>query len=77
MSYGLAFANKFRLAVLCRRGYFAVMDSTHKTNNLAWFLFNLMIRDEHGEWVPGAHILTSHQDSDIVAAGLREVSIAY
>jgi hypothetical protein len=53
-----------------------VMDSTHDTNELKWQLYNLLIRDEVGQWIIGAHILTAREDSDIVAAGLREVSKA-
>ena len=49
------------------------MDSTHKTNDLEWLLYNLLVRDEVGQWVIGAHILTAREDSDIVATGLREV----
>jgi hypothetical protein len=51
-----------------------VMDSTHDTNELKWQLYNFLIRDEVGQWIIGAHILTAREDSDIVAAGLREVS---
>jgi hypothetical protein len=50
-----------------------VMDSTHCTNELGWILYNLMVRDEWGSWIVAAHILTAREDSDIVAAGLREV----
>ena len=51
------------------------MDSTHKTNEMGWYLYNLMIRNEEGVWVPGAHMLTMKEDSDIVAAGLRQVCL--
>ena len=33
-----------------------------------------MVRDEQGSWIPGAHMLTAREDSDIVAAGLQTVS---
>jgi len=54
-----------------------VMDSTHNTNQMGWLLYNLMIRNEQGDWVPGAHILTAREDSDIVAAGLCQVGDSY
>lgn len=76
MSYGLVFAEPNRLQVLCRRGHFVLMDSTHQTSKLSWLLYTLMVRDEYGSWVPGAHIITAHEDSDIVAAGLKQVSTA-
>lgn len=51
------------------------MDSTHQTNKLSWLLYTLMVRDEYGSWIPGAHMMTAREDSDIVAIGLRQVSI--
>jgi len=50
------------------------MNSTHCTNKLSRLLYNLMICDEEGSWVPGAQMLTGREDSDIVAADLRQVS---
>jgi hypothetical protein len=47
------------------------MDSTHQTNHLEWYLYNLCVRDEQGSWCPVAHILTAREDSDITAEGLR------
>lgn len=47
------------------------MDATHDTNRLKWYLFTLMIRDENSSWVPAAHMLLDHQDSDIIAEGLK------
>ncbi|SLM33896.1 MULE transposase domain, partial [Lasallia pustulata] len=73
LSDGLVFADSKRLSTLCRRGHFVLMDSTHKTNKLRWFLYTLMVRDEHGSWIPGAHILTAREDSDIVATGLKTI----
>jgi hypothetical protein len=72
-SDGLVFGLPKRLETLTRRGYFVMMDSTHNTNYLGWFLYTLMARDECGIWIPTAHILTAREDSDIVAEGLRVV----
>jgi len=44
---------------------------------MGWLLYNLMIQNEQGDWVPGAHILTAREDSDIVAAGLCQVGDSY
>ncbi len=43
------------------------MDSTHKSNQLSWKLFTVMVRDEHGSWILCAHILSDNEDGDIVA----------
>ena len=47
------------------------MDSTHQTNHLEWYLYNICVRDEQGSWCPVAHILTAREDSDITAEGLK------
>ena len=73
-SPGLVFGHLEHLKTLTRRGYLTLMDSTHHTNGLKWPLYNIFVRDEHGSWVPGAHILCAYEDSDIVAAGLQQVS---
>ena len=49
------------------------MDATHNMNYLKWYLTTLMICTEHGSWLPTAHFLHEFQDSDILAAGLREI----
>ena len=75
MSHGLVFAEPQRLEILRRRGHLVLMDSTHQTNKLSWLLYTLMVRDEYGSWIPGAHMMTAREDSDIVAVGLRQVSV--
>ena len=74
LSDSLVFTEPERLKTLCCCGYFVVMDSTHNMNRLQWFLYTIMVWDEHGSWVPGAHMLTAKEDSDICAAGLQTVS---
>lgn len=54
-----------------RRGHLTLMDSTHSTNQLKWKLFTLMIRDEYGSWIPGAHMLADAEDGDIIGEFLR------
>ena len=49
------------------------MDATHNMNHLKWYLTTLMVRTEYGSWLPTAHFLHAFQDSDILAAGLREI----
>ena len=64
-SHAIAFAKRSRLSVL--------MNSTHNTNQLKWKLFTLMIRDECGSWIPGAHMLSSNEDGDIIGEFLRQI----
>ena len=56
---------------MLRRGYLVLMDSTHKSNHLDWKLFTIMVRDEYASWIPGAHMLSNHEDGDIIAQFLR------
>lgn len=77
MLYELVFAEPAHLQILCRRGHFILMDSIHQTNKLFWLLYTLMVRDEYGSWIPSAYIITARKDSDIVTAGLDQVSTLY
>lgn len=72
-STGIVFASEYGLQNLTRRGHLTLMDSTHKTNKLAWLLTTLMIRDEYKSWVPAAFILHDAGDSDILAEALIQV----
>jgi hypothetical protein len=72
-SNALVFAERDRIKTLCRRGYLTLMDSTHCTNKLGWFLFTLVVRDEQGSYIPCAHFLTDNEDGDIIAAALKVV----
>lgn len=72
-SHSIVFAKEHRLDSLRSRGYLSLMDSTHKTNYLGWYLYTILIRDEHDSGIPCAHILTDGEDSQILAAGLRMI----
>lgn len=71
ISHAVAFAKQSRLRTLMRRGHLTLMDSTHHTNALKWKLFTLMVRDECGSWIPGAHMLASNEDGNLIGAFLR------
>ena len=73
VSNGLVFACEDRIQTLCRRGYLTLLDSTHCTNKLGWFLFTLVVRDEQGSYIPCAHFLSSHEDGDIISAALKVI----
>ncbi len=62
-----------RLHTLLRQGYLVLMDSTYKSNQLSWKLFTLMIQNEHGSWIPGAHMVSDNEDGDIVAVFLQQI----
>jgi hypothetical protein len=64
---GIVFASPHRLARLARHGYLTLIDSTHKTNQLEWKLFTLMVRDEYSYWHPTAHGLLSHEFGELIA----------
>ena len=63
----LAFALPARLLRLTRHGYLSLIDSTHKTNQLEWKLFTIMVRDECACWHPIAHALLSHEFGELIA----------
>lgn len=48
MSPGIAWAHPEYIAVLRQRGHLTLMDSTHQTNWLGWFLYTPLVRDECG-----------------------------
>lgn len=77
LSEGLVAMDPARLHLFRRRGKFVVIDATHHTNKLRWLLYTLMVRDEQGLWMPCAYMMTRLEDSDIVAAGLRQVSFIF
>ena len=53
------------------------MDSIHKINGMGWLLYNLMVWNKEGMWIPGAYMLIIKEDSDVVAAGLRIVGFIF
>lgn len=70
ISHGIIFGKLSRLQTLMRRGHLTLMDATHNTNRLHWKLFTVMIRHEYGNWIPGAHMLSEHEDGYIIATFL-------
>ncbi len=67
------FGSRDRIQTLCQRGKLTLLDSTHRTNKLGWFLFTLVVRDEQGSFIPCAHFLSSNEDGDIIGASLRVI----
>jgi len=72
-SNALVFGSQDRIQTLCHRGKLTLLDSTHCTNKLGWFLFTLVVRDEQGSFIPCAHFLSSNEDGDIIGACLRVI----
>ncbi|KAH9203596.1 hypothetical protein DL95DRAFT_501919 [Leptodontidium sp. 2 PMI_412] len=64
---GLSFADPARLSTLEAHGHLSLIDSTHKTNQLEWKLFTLMVRDQYACWHPVAHGLLSHEFGELIA----------
>jgi hypothetical protein len=44
---GIVFADPARLSALVTHGHLSLIDSTHKTNQLNWKLFTLVVRDQY------------------------------
>ena len=72
-SVGVVFGYPDRIMKLRRRGHLTLMDSTHCTNALGWYLYTLMVRDEYGSWIPSAHLLSAWEDSEVLAEALCKV----
>ena len=64
---GVVFAAPHRLPFLERHGYLTLVDSTHKTNQLEWKLFTLMVRDAYACWRPVAHAFLSNEFGELIA----------
>jgi MULE transposase domain len=64
---GIVFADPACLRTLEAHGYLSLVDSTHKTNQLEWKLFTLMVRDKYASWHPVAHGLLSHEFGELIA----------
>ncbi len=52
-----------------------MFDSTHGTNNIKWYLSNLMVRDEHLTWIPAAYMLLQSENTNLVSTGLTCLKI--
>ena len=63
---GIVFALLDRLDRLARFGHLSLIDSTHKTNQLEWKLFTIMVRDDVAHWHPVAHALLSHEFGELI-----------
>jgi hypothetical protein len=63
---GLVFADPARLRTLEAHGYLSLIDSTHKTNQLEWKLFTLIVRDQYACWHPIAYGLLSHEFGKLI-----------
>jgi hypothetical protein len=70
LSHGVVFQQCHRLEKLRCHGRLVLMDSTHKTNLLGWYLYTLMVRDRYDNYIPCAHLLTDGEDSNILSAAL-------
>ena len=62
-----------RLEVLSQFGYLALRDSTHKTNQLEWKLFTIMIRDSFACWRPIVHAFLLNEFGELIAKFLLVV----
>jgi hypothetical protein len=70
-SRGLVFADDHRLRKLRQYGYLIILDSTHKTNYLGWYLYTIMVRDSNACWCPTVHLLTDGEDAGVLSRAIR------
>lgn len=70
---GIVFAHPMRVGHLTQYGHLTLIDSTHKTNQLEWKLFTLMVRDSHACWIPIAHALLSNEFGELIAQFLLTI----
>jgi MULE transposase domain len=70
---GIVFADSARLQTLATHGHLSLIDSTHKTNQLEWKLFTLIVRDQYASWLPVAHSLLSHEFGELIAKFLLAI----
>jgi len=73
VGHGIVFALPSRLVTLAQCGHLSLMDSTHKTNQLEWKLFTLMVRDKFTCWHPVAHALLSNEFGELIAEFLLAI----
>ena len=64
---GIVFALPARLERLSQYGHLSLIDSTHKTNQLEWKLFTVMVRDKFGSWHSIGHAFLSHEFGELIA----------
>lgn len=72
-SISIVFGKDRRLKTLIRRSYLYLIDSTHDTNYLRWYLYTIMVQDKFSSWIPRAHLLTNSKDSDILSTALKQI----
>jgi hypothetical protein len=70
---GLVFADPARLRTLETYGHLSLINSTHKTNQLEWKLFTLIVRDQYACWHPVAHALLLHEFGELIAEFLLAI----
>ncbi len=60
-----------QIKTLIRRNHLILMNSTHSTNHLDWFLFTMMMQDECDSWILCNHFFIDVEDENIINATLR------
>lgn len=74
ISPGIVWAHPDYIVVLRQRVHLTLMDSTHQTNWLGWFLYTLLVRDECGSWRPCGHMLAQKEDGDFLSLDFNALS---
>ena len=73
LTHGTVWAAEHRINILRLRGYLTLMDSTHDTNWLGWYLYTMAVRDKTGSWRPCVYLLAETEDGDILAEAFQVI----
>jgi len=55
----------------CR--HLTIMNFTHCTNALRWYLYTMMIQNKFESWISAVHLLFAHKNSDILKRALQQL----
>jgi hypothetical protein len=70
---GIVFADPARLPTLKAHGHLSLINSTHKTNQLEWKLFTLIVRDRYAYWHPVAYGFLLNEFGELIAEFLLAI----
>ncbi len=55
--------------------HLTIMNFTHCTNALRWYLYTMMVQDKFESWISVIHLLFTHENSDILKKALQQLKI--
>jgi len=64
-------SNQIKKLWCCR--HLTIMNFTHCTNALRWYLYTIMIQNKFESWISVIHLLFAHKNSDILKKALQQL----